>query len=126
MNNKQNTNSRQRPALTEQDISLRNWGRIDLVKQTIELAKNLQEDPDKRKRLVAKECIVCYYKSRGMHTNSCVSTNCKSCNKKMQFGNSDIDEICIDCAAKHKLCKHCGADFEYKERKKARLFNNYT
>jgi len=114
---------RQRPKLTDSDISFKNWGKSDYVKQTIELAENLQKDPDKKERLKASECIVCWYRGGGMVTNACVHTSCKSCNKELWFGNSNTDEICIDCAKEHKLCKHCGADLEYKERRKPRVFN---
>jgi hypothetical protein len=112
-----------RSKLDNFDISIRNWGKLDFVKQTLELAKNLQEDPQKQERVKNCECLVCWYRSGGMHTNAFVYTNCKSCNKDLQFANSNTDEVCIDCAKEHKLCKHCGADIEYKERRKKRFFN---
>ncbi|MBM5783156.1 MAG: hypothetical protein FJ368_07055 [Pelagibacterales bacterium] len=112
-----------RSKLDNSDISIRNGGKLDYIKKTLQLAKNLQEDPQKQERIKNCTCLVCWYRSGGMHTNSFVHTNCKSCNKDLQFVNSNTDEVCIDCAKEHKLCKHCGADIEYKERRKQRIFN---
>lgn len=112
-----------RPKLDNSDISIRNWGKLDYIKNTLQLAKNLQEDPQKQERIKNCKCLVCWYRSGGMHTNAFVYTNCKSCNKDLQFATSNTDEVCIDCAKEHKLCKHCGADIEYKERRKKRVFN---
>lgn len=114
---------KERPKLTESDISFKNWGKSDFVKNTLELAKNLQEDFDKKERLSQSECLVCFYKKGGLATNACVNTNCRSCNKEIWFGNSDTDELCINCAKKYKLCKACGSDLEYKERRKQRIFD---
>ena len=111
-----------RSKLDNSHISLRNWAMIDYIKSTLLLAKNLQEDPQKQQRIKNCMCLVCWYKAGGMHTNAGVITNCRSCNKDLQFGNGNIDAVCIDCAKDHKICKHCGADIEYKVRRKERVF----
>lgn len=114
---------RERHKLTELDIDMNNIGKLDYIKRTIQLAKDLQNDPENKNRLSESECLVCYYGQRGMHTNAFVYTNCQCCNKELQFVNSDTDKTCLECAINHKLCKHCGSDIQYKNRRKIRVFD---
>lgn len=116
--------NRIRRKLTNSDVGIRNLGKLEFIKNTEKMMKGIKEDINKKDRLSESTCLVCYYDTRGvMVTNSTVTTNCRSCNKKMMFGNSNADEVCLECAKKHKLCVHCGSDIEYKERRKARVFN---
>lgn len=115
---------RKRSKLTNSDIGLRNWGKLDFLKNTEKMMNGIKEDVNKKDRLSKSTCLVCYYDRRGiMVTNASVTTNCRSCNKKITFGNSNTDEVCLECAKEHKLCVHCGSDIEYKQRKKYRAFN---
>lgn len=74
-------------------------------------------DPDKNKRILEQECILCYYDSR-IGGAAMTDSNCLLCEKIMHFGSTCVDNLCQPCAEKHKLCKHCGADINYKKRNK--------
>jgi hypothetical protein len=116
-----------RKVLTNSDISLSNWGKKDYVQSTLELADNLNNDPNNKDRLKENLCLVCYYRTGGLTTNAFIHTNCRSCNTSLHFaGSSSVEELCLPCAKEHKLCVKCGADIEYKERKKDRIFDKFV
>ena len=103
--------------ITQRDISFDNLRKKERIKTILELADDLRSDPSKKERKEQNLCLICFYQSRGMHTNAFVTTDCKVCGKEMFFVNSDIDKIGLECAKKYQLCKHCGCDIEYKERR---------
>jgi hypothetical protein len=72
-------------------------------------------DSSEEKRLEEQECRCCFYDSK-IGGAAMTETNCSNCEKILYFESTNTDKLCEDCAKKHKLCKHCGADMEYKER----------
>jgi len=88
-----------------------------LAKDRLEWAKRLIEDAEKDERKQKQECVVCYFSKRvgGAMTTK---VECAYCDRVMTFGNTCTDVMCIDCARKRRLCKHCGADIELKNRRK--------
>jgi len=88
------------------------------VKVAIELAKKLEADPDKKKRLQAQECKSCFYVLGKLGCAAMTSRECSCCGKDMMFGSTCTDALCLDCAKKHGLCKHCGGDIDMKQRRK--------
>jgi hypothetical protein len=83
----------------------------------IEGFKKYFEDPEKTQRIQDQNCIYCYYSGKigGAAMTTCY---CGLCKKEMIFGTTSTDALCRDCAKNHNLCKHCGADMEYKQRRK--------
>ena len=73
-------------------------------------------DARKDERIEAQHCRVCHYLG-GIGGQAMTHCNCKICDKDMCFGSTNVDDLCIDCAKKHRLCKHCGCDMELKRRK---------
>tara|TARA_Y100000310_G_scaffold342020_1_gene443365 strand:- start:910 stop:1257 length:348 start_codon:yes stop_codon:yes gene_type:complete len=82
-------------------------------------AKKSSEDANKHERLEKSECKVCYYlypsRIGGNVTTVC---HCGICGKEMRFGNTCVDEICLDCAKEHRLCCHCGGTIDLRDRRK--------
>lgn len=74
-------------------------------------------DEQHNERLKSQECQVCYYGSR-VGGASITTTYCGICGKEMQFGNTCVDVLCEDCAKKYDLCKHCGGDMNFLNRRK--------
>jgi len=68
-------------------------------------------------RLEEQECKVCYYCSK-IGGTAMTFIECSECGKQLNSCNTNIDIICKDCAKKMKVCKHCGADMNEKNRKK--------
>ena len=80
---------------------------------------NMVNDVQKEKRLKSQECQVCFYSfGKGIGGAAMTRSNCISCEKEMMYGNTYTDLLCLDCAVSHKLCKHCVADINLKNRKK--------
>ncbi len=87
------------------------------VEHFIETAKNMTTDPERKERMSRHECVACYYSSR--FGGSAVTTQpCMSCGKEELYGNTNTDALCLDCAKKHGLCKHCGGDIKLRVRRK--------
>lgn len=85
--------------------------------------QKIDEDPDKKKRLEKQECKVCFYQTSRIAGQSFTSTECSICDKEITHGNTDVDRLCQECAKAANLCKHCGADIEYKNRRKYKGIN---
>lgn len=91
--------------------------RTMMQKSRLESYQKLLTDPDKIKRISEQECVICYYGSK-IGGAAMTNSNCGLCDTVMRFGSTCVDKLCKDCADKHKLCKHCGADINYKNRNK--------
>jgi hypothetical protein len=91
------------------------------MESTIRLYNQYMTDPEQKQRLEKQECTVCFYADSRIGGAAMTSSNCAGCNKPMGFGSTCVDLLCQDCACKLRLCKHCGADMEYKMRRKLNL-----
>ena len=85
------------------------------------MLKNADEDPKRDERLRACECILCFYEKSRIGGAACTQTQCAFCDKVLYSGNTNIDRMCPECAKATGLCKHCGADIDYKNRRKREL-----
>lgn len=83
-------------------------------------ADQFRADPQKKERLEASECVVCFtgYGSGRAGGAMCTTVLCCFCEKEIHFGSTCIDIACVDCAKKHGICKHCGGDVNLKHRRK--------
>lgn len=93
----------------------------DMIRHVRKLYEKYTNDPYKQERIEASECIVCF-KSDRIGGAAMTNIPCGLCVKVMGFSSTNVDYICIDCARKNNLCKHCGADMELKDRRKLRPF----
>lgn len=84
--------------------------------ERLERWKLVLADKDKEARLVAKECLVCYYADGRLGGCAMTNANCANCDEITTFGSTDVNILCKPCAEKLRLCVHCGADIEYKKR----------
>lgn len=83
----------------------------------IERCKKVANDPDHAARILKHECRMCFYGSK-VGGAMCTASNCIGCGQQMNFGSTCVDELCFECAKKHRLCRHCAADLEGKHRRK--------
>lgn len=91
--------------------------RTYMQKSRLESYKKHIDDPDKKKRIEEQECVICFYGSK-IGGQAITETNCSICETAMHFGSTNTDMLCKACAKDHTLCKHCGADINYKQRNK--------
>lgn len=76
-------------------------------------------DTDRKARLEKQRCKVCYYIDTDiLACQAFTHYHCTACELELIHANSNINALCLDCAKKHKLCIHCGADIELGDRRK--------
>lgn len=92
------------------------WQKIhhDAVEERRAAIKAYDEDKSRKYRLEEGLCKYCYYIMKG-HTfagQMITHTNCHECGKEMVFPTTMTDALCLECAKKLNLCKHCGATMD--------------
>ena len=87
------------------------------VKSWMELADDVIEDTKKADRLKRHECKACFYSSR-IGGAAMTTRPCMSCGSDEMYGSTATDVLCLVCATKHELCRHCGGDLEMRTRRK--------
>lgn len=87
---------------------------VDLLK----LANDIDTDSMREERIAQCECRACFYRPRW--GAACVTEqDCGCCGKEQVYGSTATDVLCLECAKKHSLCKHCGGDLEMRTRRKS-------
>ena len=81
------------------------------VDGAIQLARDLGNDSDKEARILKQRCKACHYFSR-MAGQAFTSQPCAACGTSQTYSSTNTDVLCMDCAKRHDLCKHCGGDLE--------------
>lgn len=89
----------------------------DRISYARKLVDAFDNDPNRDERLEHGECVICFGASR-IGGAACTSRQCGLCDQIVRSGNTNVDVLCIDCAKRHGLCKHCGADIDLKNRRK--------
>jgi hypothetical protein len=87
------------------------------VADAMKLARDLEADAEKQRRLKALECKACFYFSR-IGGAAITEQPCAACAKPQVYANTNTDILCRECASEHKLCKHCGGDIDMRERRR--------
>ena len=87
------------------------------VRSWMELADDVIKDTKKADRLKHHECKACFYSSR-IGGAAMTTRPCMSCGSDEMYGSTATDVLCIACATKHELCRHCGGDLEMRTRRK--------
>lgn len=75
------------------------------------------EDPRKKARLAAQECLECFY---GFHVAGAAmcSRPCADCSDMVHSGSTRCPIFCKSCAKHRNLCCMCGAKIRTKPREK--------
>lgn len=92
--------------------------RRDWVDDHIKTAERLKDDPDYLVRVVAQQCLACFYLTPFVAGAAMTDRECGICNDLMHFSSTDTNNICDTCAKKHDLCVHCASDIDLKNRKR--------
>ena len=105
--------------LTRSNMAWRSSTAKRWIANTIASANKLNEDTNKKERLEKALCKCCFYLSSGIGGAAMTSRDCAVCDKEMHFGSTNTDAMHIECAKKHELCSHCGADINLRETRKS-------
>lgn len=90
------------------------------LKHIEQLFNNYTKDPQKKLRKEEQECVICFYSQR-VGGAACSFRPCGICDKELSSGNTDVSVLCLECAAKAQLCKQCGCDIDFKNRRKREI-----
>lgn len=95
---------------------------------TIKRAELMRGDPEAAARRTAALCVVCYppYGSGRIGGATCTTVGCGVCGAEVMFASTCTDALCLACAQRLGLCKHCGSDVDLKQRRKPRNFEPPT
>lgn len=92
------------------------WQKIhhDAVEEKRAAIRAYDEDKSKKYRLKEGLCKYCYYimGSSTFAGQMITHANCHECGKEMVFPTTITDSLCLECAKKLNLCKHCGATMD--------------
>ena len=87
------------------------------VKEWACLAEEVASDTRKAERLKRHVCKSCFYSS-WIGGAAMTARPCMSCASAEMYCSTATDVLCMVCATKHELCKHCGGDLEMRSRRK--------
>ena len=100
----------------QHDLRKLEWAN-SLARDRLEWAKKLISDTQRDERKEKQECVCCFFGGR-IGGSMITQVECAYCDKVLTFANTCTDVMCTDCARERRLCKHCGADIELKNRRK--------
>lgn len=87
------------------------------VKERVDIAENLKQDPKKQERLANHKCPLHFYAPL-ITTQDIRTRACELCRKEISGRSVGGDRFCQECAKRHNLCVVCGCDVDLKERRK--------
>lgn len=105
-----------RPVIDRCWIERENGHCRDYIAHVVARYNQLTLDPDRKERIAQQQCVVCWKTSR-IGGAACTSRQCGLCDTTLHSGSTNIDVLCHECARRAKLCRHCGADLELKNRR---------
>lgn len=80
-----------------------------IVDDVVTSANKFLTDPEKEARLKDQLCIRCHYSPR-VGGQAITTVACLSCEKDVVSSSTNCDWMCLECAQKHRACRHCSAD----------------
>ena len=99
-------------------------GITSIRKEILDDMQKAISDVDRQHRLDKALCKLCFYLHYGrIGGSSSTEVLCGECKTLMKFGSTAVDRLCLSCAKKFFTCKRCGADLDYKFRKKLERSN---
>lgn len=80
------------------------------IQSVLDYAQQLETDPRREERLAKQFCKACFYGPPRVAGAAMTTQPCMCCGEDQQYGSTNTDVLCLDCAKAHDLCKHCGGD----------------
>lgn len=87
------------------------------VDSVIKMAIDMQKDRRKKERIKKYECKGCFYYPR-IGGSAMTEGNCALCDSHQLHSSTNTDVLCLDCAKKNKLCRHCGGDIDLRTKRR--------
>lgn len=87
----------------------------------IKRASNIAKDSNKKARITAGLCCMCFYAGPTIAGAAMTTQPCGICKEIQMYSSTSTDALCLACAKNHELCKHCNADMKFRPRKNKNL-----
>ncbi len=97
--------------MTPQSMKSATWMSSRRVEDLLKLAKKLQRDPQREQRLAEQKCKACFY-FVGLAGAAFTSQPCMSCGEVQRYSSTNTSAMCVPCAQRGSLCRHCGGDLD--------------
>lgn len=81
------------------------------VSRLLQLAQEVETDSKQAARLSAQMCKGCFYFDR-VGGQAITTQPCMCCEHDEVYGSTNASALCLTCAQKHHLCRHCGGDID--------------
>lgn len=85
--------------------------------ELVERAKSLAEDRQRGQRIAEGLCPACYYLRVRVGGSAITRRPCGACGEPQTYASTATDVLCSPCAKSYGLCRRCGADLDYKNRR---------
>jgi len=109
-----------RKTISKSSIEWANSSNKEAIKYFTELASQYAKDLDKKSRKADNQCKKCYYGQK-VATQAFTDRQCGLCDTTCKSNNGRCPVLCDKCSNKLGLCKYCGADQEYVNRRNREL-----
>lgn len=84
----------------------------------LKTAENIRLDPNKAERIAKSQCKSCFYVLGRIGGAAMTQQPCACCGENQTYGSTNTDNLCLECAKKHQLCKHCGGDINLRAKRR--------
>ena len=88
------------------------------VQNLLNIANEIAKDLRASERTLKNECKSCFYYVAKIGGSAITHKECMCCGIDQMYGSTCTDVLCLECAKKHKLCRHCGGDINMNERRR--------
>jgi hypothetical protein len=106
-------------SMTPESVQFRTTAKRKGLDEYLALADRITQDADRDVRVHQCLCLSCFYfKNRTISGQAFTYRPCGLCDLELISGSTNSDTLCIACAQKHKLCSHCGADFDLRTKRR--------
>jgi len=97
--------------MTAQSMASATFMSARRVDDLFKLAKKLEQDPERERRIAEQRCKACFY-FVGMGGAAMTTQPCMSCQLDVTYGSTNTSVMCLPCAQVGRMCRHCGGDID--------------
>lgn len=98
-------------------VENRNYQWKDRIRHMADMVAKLTADQDRHIRRADCLCPYCYYEKSRIGGATATYRQCAYCDDDVSNGNTNVDVLCRNCSKQAGLCRHCGADLNYVNRR---------
>lgn len=98
-------------AVTPEGVRTRTYLSRQMAARAVAIARQYEVDGKRVERLEQGICQACFYlRQNRIGGQAMTNKPCDLCGTLLHSGNTNIDDLCQNCAVTHELCRQCGGD----------------